>query len=89
MSCNNCNNCSSCGCETEGVQEVQQFVPYKEYAVGEFFKHGKGIYKVVNGSSDYDCPKCDLRLCSSYIKCTRYERSDYINIEAILYDSEE
>ena len=86
MSCNNCNNCS---CETEDVREIQQFVPYKEYTVGEFFKYGKDVYKVVNGSSDDACPMCDLRLCSSYIKCTRYERSDEDNIEVILYDSEE
>lgn len=83
-----CNNCNACGCETEGVQDVLQFVPGKEYSVGEFFKYGNGIYKVVESGCNHNCPLCDLKLCDEFV-CSYYERSDYINIEAILYDSEE
>ena len=84
-----CNNCNACSCEAEGVQEVQQFVSGKEYTIGEFFKYGKCTYKVIKGGNDDSCPLCDLRVCNEEFKCTRYERSDEIDIEAILYDSEE
>lgn len=82
-----CNNCSSCGCETEDAQDVQQFVPGKEYYIGEFFKYGNGIYKVVYGTK-YNCSFCDLELCGDF-RCAHHERSDSNDVGASLYDSEE
>lgn len=80
-----CNNCSSCSCETENVQ---QFVPGKEYAVGEFFKYGSGVYKAVDFNG---CGVCDLVFSDAcdYFVCTHHQRSDSIDVGAILYDSEE
>lgn len=85
MSCDNCSSCNSFSCETEDVRE---FVPGKEYVVGEFFKYGNCTYKVVESGCNHNCPLCDLKLCDEFV-CTCYERSDSNVVEAILYDSEE
>ncbi len=83
-----CNNCNSCDCEQKDVPDVQEFVLDKEYTIGEFFKFGERVYKVVTASKDCNCPLCDLGMCE-ILKCTACERSDGREIEAILYDSEE
>ena len=90
MSCDNCSSCNSFSCETEDVQEIQQFVPGKQYSVGELFKYmyDKRVYKVVRNRL---CWLCDFHMtfaCSSF-PCTKDERNDNTEVQAILYDSEE
>lgn len=84
MTCNNCN----CTC-SDNTEEYQEFVPNKEYAIGEFFKIGREVFKVV---SDYSlsCNKCEFKHLSSTCYsnvCEPDARFDEVPVSFILYDT--
>lgn len=99
MSCNNsCDNCSCNNTEnyyedSEDIPEYQEFIPDKKYAVGEFFKISKEVFKVIdvseipNKACDYcDFSSMEVDYCSSF-KCDDYPVTSDFNIAAILYDT--
>lgn len=72
----------------------EEFVPYKEYPVGAFFKVGNEVFKAVvyNYDSIDNCYVCDLehdsylRICDSTL-CSMYDRLDGLSCSFILYDT--
>lgn len=94
MSCNaSCCNCCNTNSNTEDTYE--DFVPYKEYHVGAFFKVGNEVFKVVvNNNYDYidSCYFCDLehdryiRICEQSL-CSKHDRLDGLPCSLILYDT--
>lgn len=97
MSCNNsCNNCSCDNTEnsyedSEYIPDYQEFVPDKEYAVGEFFKIGNEVFKVILGNDNKDCKNCEfdiyLEECCGIFKCNKCVRQDNQIVVVILYDT--
>lgn len=82
MSCDNCNCCD----EADEVEEVyEEFVPYKEYPVGGFFKIGREVFKVVEQTG---CTRCEFDNidCMNLI-CVDEDRSDANSVIFILYDT--
>lgn len=82
MTCNNCSKCSN-------NEEYQEFVPDKEYSVGEFFKIDKEVFKVVGDVED-DCVSCEFLtnnfFCNNSV-CGFSERMDQTSVQFILYDA--
>lgn len=93
MSCNaSCCNCCNTNSNTEDTYE--DFVPYKEYHVGAFFKVGNEVFKVVvdNYDSVDDCLNCDFTslyngAACSVGRCCGIERKDGLSCSFILYDT--
>lgn len=81
MTYNNCSKCSN-------NEEYQEFVPDKEYSVGEFFKIDKEVFKVVEDGR-YPCESCDFSrksVCEGMI-CSDCQRSNEDSVQFILYDT--
>lgn len=83
MTCNNCSNYNN-------KNNYQEFIPNHEYKVGDFFKIGSEVFKVVEGDGD-DCTNCDVWSnsdagCHSKV-CSEYERDDGLDVFFILYDN--
>lgn len=91
MSCNNADNGSFCSCSCETKDVVPEFVPGKEYAVGEFFKINNEVFKVTREINWYSCEPCDFNKTDNCgaLNCTNSERTDRTQVQAILYDTEE
>lgn len=86
-----CNNCCSCGCNADNTPKVQEFVPRKEYTVGECFKINNEVFKVIRDINWGACPTCDFHKtdnCSDF-NCLGTIRTDRTQVQAILYDTEE
>lgn len=88
MACN-------CNCKCSNTEDTyEEFVPYKEYHVGAFFKVGNEVFKVVvdNYDSMDSCHVCDLehdrciRICDQSL-CSRNDRLDGLSCSLILYDT--
>ena len=99
MSCNN--SCNSCSCnntensyeDSEDIPEYKEFIPNKEYAVGEFFKINNEVFKVIDTLKlpHNSCVYCDfnameVEYCNGF-KCDGYPVISDFNIAAILYDT--
>ena len=70
--------------------QVEDFIPYKEYPVGGYFRIGKEVFKVVSNPY-YCCSYCDINATDHCFKmaCDRTEREDEDSVQFILYDTEE
>ena len=81
--------CENCGACTYSNEEYQEFIPYKEYAIGEFFKVGNKVFKVIEESKDYPCEDCDLgdSMWCHHVACTAQGRDDLTEVAFILYDT--
>ena len=85
--------CNNCQCKSNN-EEIEDFDEDKEYSVGEFFKMGNEVFKVIEGTDSLylhsrDCMICDLpyEIIKCRFRCSRYERKDRIGVTAILYDT--
>lgn len=82
----NCNCKALDTCNNE--EEYEEFVPFKEYPVGGFFKIGKEVFKVVEDKIlDKNCPNCDIEDRCYLFKCTKYDRKDHNEVYFTLYDT--
>ncbi len=92
MSCNNsCNNCSCNNTEnsyedSEDIPEYQELVPSKEYAVGEFFKIDKEVFKICAAIYPRACDNCDFVALGYSDYCGTFGCFNKDTI-AILYDT--
>lgn len=84
-----CKYCNSGNCyKHEDETEYQEFIPNKEYAVGEFFKIHKKVFKVIEDST-HPCEDCDFyveSICEDMI-CSVQQRTNEDSVQFILYDT--
>lgn len=75
----------------EDIPEYQEFIYHKDYSIGEYFKIGKEIFKVITDMNDC-CENCEFNtgILAEYCKkflCAEYGRADMNNVCVILYDT--
>lgn len=79
--------------DSEDIPEYQEFIPDKEYAVGEFFKINKEVFKVtIDNCNVKGCHLCDFNVENFEWYCTNFNceagrRKDMRYTITILYDT--